>query len=96
MMSTGEVARGIGVTERTVRRWCEAGFRVLVDGSQEPVSARRMDGRAWLIDAAPCWCGELVLLAPLAGDKEVHSGQCSCGIRTTTSIWRRGGKYGTE
>jgi hypothetical protein len=93
MMSTREVALGMGVSERTVRRWCEVGFRVLLDGSHEPVSARRMDERHWAIDAAPCWCGAVVLLMPLAGDKEVHSGQCDCGITTTTSIWRRGGKY---
>jgi hypothetical protein len=93
MMSTHEVALAMGVSERTVRRWCEAGFRVLLDGSHEAVHARRMDERSWLIAAAKCWCGELVFLTPLAGDAEVSSGQCGCGITTTTSIWRRGGKY---
>jgi predicted transcriptional regulator len=91
MMSTGEVARGIGVTERTVRRWCEAGFRVLPDGTRSPVSARRMDGRAWLIDAALCWCGAVVLLTPSELDKETAWGRCPCGTSVTHTTWRRQG-----
>jgi len=91
MMSTREVAAGLGVSERTVRRWCEAGNRALRDGRSTPVHARRLDDRTWLIHAAHCWCGGVVLLAPAELDAETCWGQCQCGTTVTTTVWRRTG-----